>query len=44
MTLYWIRELPNWERIAFPIELVKKNNSVNQIKENYYEEKSRERE
>ena len=24
MTLYWIRELPNWERTAFPIELVKK--------------------
>ena len=44
MTLYWIRELPNWERTAFPIELVKKNKSVNQIKENYCEEKSRERE
>lgn len=37
-------DLPNWERTAFPIELVKKNNSVNQIKENYCEEKSRERE
>ena len=43
MTLYWIRELPNCERTAFAIELVKKN-SVNQIKENYCEEKSRERE
>ena len=45
MTLYWIRELPNCERTAFAIELVKKNsNSFNQIKENYCEEKSRERE
>ena len=34
----------DWERSAFPIELLKKNNSVNQIKENYCEEKSRERE